>query len=178
MQKMSEEVSHVRQGISNESEGLMLSQKEAISSFLDEMGKIKQESIKSSERANESLVQLIESIEAKTKEVLENVHKDFDRVSKELQNWTTLTQQGLNATSAKLKESVVAFDDQKDNHEKIIEQANLNLKALIDISKSEELYSHRLESYEERTNELASAIIQLSELNQLLRVYKEKKNSV
>ncbi|GAB2994494.1 hypothetical protein GCM10027284_09710 [Cyclobacterium sediminis] len=154
------------------------SQKEAVESFLKEISAIKQESIQSSEKANESLSKLIDSIESKTKEVLETIHKDFEKVSNGLQNWATLTEQGLNATAARLKDSVTSFDDQRENHKKTIEQAEIHLATLVDLSKSEELYSQRLESYEERTNELASAVIQLKELVELLKEFKETNGKV
>jgi len=153
-------------------------QKAAIESFLKEMIAIKQESIHSSEKANEALSSLIESIELKTKEVLENIHKDFEKVSADLQNWATLTQQGLNATGSRLKESVTAFDDQRENHKKTLEQADLQLETLSGLLKNEELQSQRLENYEDRTDELANAVLQLKELVQLVKELKEVNNSV
>jgi hypothetical protein len=153
-------------------------QKEAIEKFLTEISNIKKESIQSSEKANESLSELINSIELKTKEVLENIHKEFEKVSTDLQNWATLTEQGLNATADRLKESVTAFDDQRENHKKTIEQAEIHLNALVDLSKSKEQYSQRLESYEERTNELAASIIQLKEISQLVKELTESNGKV
>jgi len=153
-------------------------QKDAIEKFLTEISNIKQESIQSSEKANESLSNLINSIELKTKEVLENIHKEFEKVSTDLQNWATLTEQGLNATAARLKESVTAFDDQRENHKKTIEQTEIHLNTLVDLSKSKEQYSQRLESYEERTNELAASIIQLKEISQLVKELRESNGKV
>jgi len=153
-------------------------QKGAIESFLTEMKAIKQESIQSSEKANKSLSSLIDSIELKTKDVLDNIHKDFEKVSTDLQNWATLTEQGLNATASRLKESVTAFDDQRENHKKTIEQADIYLATLSDLTKNEELQSQRLENYEDRTDALASSVIQLKELVQLVKELKEANNNV
>lgn len=144
-------------------------QKEAIQTFLGEISSITEITKSSTAEAQKSYEETLKTINSNVEGVLGRLHSDFEKVSKELRDWAASTELGINATSERLKESINAFDDLKEGHLKIIDQTQDQLEILQTIAEGQKADNLKFGQYESRTNELSGAIIQMTELSEILK---------
>lgn len=144
-------------------------QREAIQTFLGEISNITEIAKSSTAETQKSYEETLKTINSNVEEVLGRLHSDFEKVSKELKDWAASTELGINATSERLKESINAFDDLREIHLKLIDQTQDQLEMLQKIVEGHRGDNQKFEQYESRTNELSGAIIQMTELSEILK---------
>lgn len=170
-----------REEILNQSQGfqtdLVEAQRAGISDYLSEMGRIREESSDSAKKAQVAYESMVNSIEVQTKIILEELKAQTSDVSIQIGNWVDVSDNTLHATSERLKESVTAFDNQKNNQKMVLENMNKQLEGLKALYETEKFTQQRFEAYDNRTNDIEAIMSQLVELAKTLKNHLEKQEA-
>lgn len=153
---------------------LIEKQQEGVSSYLNELEKIRNEANEAAKAAQNAYLEMVSQVNEKTTQILNDLKLQAHLVSTSINEWVEVSENTLEATSLRLKDSVSTFDNQKATYEQMLINMNLQLEELKNLYALERFTTERFEAYEGRTKVIEAGLNEMEARTRLLKLHQEE----